>query len=501
MTFTHEDANARLLDLVYGEAAPAERTALEAHVAGCARCQSDLHALGDTRARVRVAMDDEAPPARAHARILAAAAEAANGAGAGAATAPPAKGNEPASRAARLEERPSLWDRLRSKWTFPTLATVGAVAVIVIGAKFLLNPQANLERGKQGLFPQDEAASTAAANAAAEREALQKSAAAPVAAAAPPAASAEPLPPREAPRELSPQARARIEAVRRYGHPRTSVSDLMGERPAFQSDKLGGAPAGQALKGLRPDDFGANAKGSVGAGRGAALGGAAAPAAPQEKKPAKGSMDDLLEGSLSGSDRYASPPPPRKSAARPSTHEAASPPPIVSKKKTINDDPLEGYFNEGGGGAPRSAPAAPAAAPSPRPAPPPARQAPREERAAAPEMQEADEAEAPAPKSRAASASRSKADAPAADAKKEKDAPAPWEAPAKHADELYAAQRWSEASAAYNDLLRRFPAAPLAFAWRSRLTIAQREAAPKTAPAAKAAKKPTAPAAASPASE
>ncbi|HEY2731672.1 MAG TPA: zf-HC2 domain-containing protein, partial [Polyangia bacterium] len=85
MTLSHDDANARLLELVYGEAAPAERAALEAHVATCARCTADLAALGDTRARLRASLDDDdAPvPARAHARIL----EAANAAAAVAARA------------------------------------------------------------------------------------------------------------------------------------------------------------------------------------------------------------------------------------------------------------------------------------------------------------------------------------------------------------------------------------------------------------------------------
>src|SRR6185295_9721725 len=129
------------------------------HVATCERCQAELESLGDTRARLRVALDDEPVPAGAHARILAAAAaEASNGAQAGAAaTAPPARGNDPASRAARAEE-PSFWERLRRKWTLPTFATVGAVAValLVLGPKMFKNPQQAMLRGQQDLFPKDE---------------------------------------------------------------------------------------------------------------------------------------------------------------------------------------------------------------------------------------------------------------------------------------------------------------------------------------------------------
>jgi hypothetical protein len=490
MTFSHEDANARLLDLVYGEAAPVEREALEAHVAGCARCQAELKALGDTRVQVRVALDDEAPPARAHARILAAAAEAANGAGAGAAaTAPAAKGNEPASRAAPIEEQPSLWERLRAKWTFPTLATVGAVAIMIIGAKVFMDPQKTLERGKQGLFPQEEAAPAGTTNAPPSPEA--------VAPAAPPPAT-EPVPAEaneaHAARErdnheLSPQARARIEAVRRYAHPRTNVGNLLGERPPFQSDKLGGAPAAQALQGLRSDSFG-GAKGGGAVGGRAAGAGAAVPA----EKPSKGeAQDDLMEGALSKSSRgYAQPPADWKAAKKPVAAAAPPPPAPVAKKKVVQDDLLDSVSSSRS-----SAPAAPA----------PARAPSYNEGAAAPETAaEEDEGPAlkhkaaPAPAPQASAVSRSKADAPAAEAKKEKDAPAPWEAPAKRADELYAARRWSEAAAAYNDLLRRFPTAPLAFAWRSRLGTAQREAAPKAPPAAAKPAK-AAPAAASPASE
>lgn len=40
----------------------AERTALEAHLAGCARCRDQLAALEETRAALRATLDDEAPP-------------------------------------------------------------------------------------------------------------------------------------------------------------------------------------------------------------------------------------------------------------------------------------------------------------------------------------------------------------------------------------------------------------------------------------------------------
>jgi hypothetical protein len=490
MTFSHEDANERLLDLVYGEAAPAEREALEAHVATCAKCQAELAALGDTRARLRVALDDQPAPSRVHASILAAAAaEASNGA-AGAATAPPAKGNEPASRAARPAEGPSFWERLRSKWTFPTFATVGAVAVMLLGAKVFFDPQQSLERGKEiGSFakapvPQQEVVEPVAPSA----DEPEAQVGAPAAA---PAAEAEGAlnKLRRDEDRLSPQARARLESVRTYGGPRSKVSDLLGNKPAFKTDSLGGAPASRAIGRLRPEDFGA------GRGTGSVAGGAAAPAqeraAEKEAKPAKGSMDDLLDGALSSGSgsRYAKPPAEWKGGQPGGGAAAAAPPPApkpsVAKKRSIEDNPLDEIApREAEASRPSRAPVAREeaeagdvvaerspvkrkAAPAAEPPPPPAAPAPV----------------AAAPAARAQSAD--KAEAPPADAKKEKDAAASYQALARRADELYAAGRWAEATAAYTDLLRRFPTAELAPRWRARLATAQREAAPPPAATSK----------------
>jgi hypothetical protein len=93
-----------------------------------------------------------------------------------------------------------------------------------------------------------------------------------------------------------------------------------------------------------------------------------------------------------------------------------------------------------------------------------------------------------------------KAEAPA-DAKKEKDVAPSYQALARRADELYAAGRWAEATAAYADLLRRFPTAEPAPRWRARLATAQREAAPPPAAGKPAAPSKTGKAAAAPASE
>ena len=47
--------------------------------------------------------------------------------------------------------RPSFWERFRGRWTFPTFATVGAVAVVVLASKVFLEPDKTVELGRQTL--------------------------------------------------------------------------------------------------------------------------------------------------------------------------------------------------------------------------------------------------------------------------------------------------------------------------------------------------------------
>ena len=68
-----EDVSAQMMELLYGELPAAARASVDAHVAGCARCRGELEGFEKTRAVARRGLD-EAPPARAHAAILQAAA-------------------------------------------------------------------------------------------------------------------------------------------------------------------------------------------------------------------------------------------------------------------------------------------------------------------------------------------------------------------------------------------------------------------------------------------
>jgi len=132
-----EDVSAQMMELLYGELPADARASVDAHVAGCARCRAELDGFEKTRALARRGLD-EAPPARVHAAIMqAAAAHLATQAQAQ----PAAAARKPAA-----PETASFWDRLRARWAFPTLATVGAVAVFMVANRVFLNPERTLEQ-------------------------------------------------------------------------------------------------------------------------------------------------------------------------------------------------------------------------------------------------------------------------------------------------------------------------------------------------------------------
>ncbi|MFL5305599.1 MAG: anti-sigma factor family protein [Polyangia bacterium] len=137
-----EQTRARMLELIYGELPPAARAEVDAHVAGCAACRAELAALQSTRALARRSLAADEPPARARAAILRAATAAL-----------PA-----APRPAAPASKPSAWAWLRGKWTLPTFATVGAVAVFLLASRIFLEPEKTYQRGREGLVPPEPAA-------------------------------------------------------------------------------------------------------------------------------------------------------------------------------------------------------------------------------------------------------------------------------------------------------------------------------------------------------
>jgi putative transcriptional regulator len=60
----------RIAELLLGDVSDAERDALEAHVAACARCNDELMHAADTFAQLALALPAQPPPASLRARIL-----------------------------------------------------------------------------------------------------------------------------------------------------------------------------------------------------------------------------------------------------------------------------------------------------------------------------------------------------------------------------------------------------------------------------------------------
>ena len=134
-----QSVSARMMDLLYGELSGDERATIEAHLAGCPSCRAELAAFQGTRTSARRALDADEPPARAHQAILRAAAAA-------------VAAKQPRPIEARsATPHPSFWERWRARWTLPTFATLGAVAVVVLASKVFLEPDKTVELGRQAL--------------------------------------------------------------------------------------------------------------------------------------------------------------------------------------------------------------------------------------------------------------------------------------------------------------------------------------------------------------
>jgi hypothetical protein len=447
---THEDANAQLLDLVYGEAEGTTREALEAHVAGCAQCKADLAALGDTHQLLRGSFEDLPVPARVHARIL-------ESAKAGAVTVESPKARVPSRVPASEPATPSFWERMRGRWTLPTLATVGAVAVVVITSRMFLDPNRAFEQMQERRAP----------------------------------AQAEPPPPASpAPaEELAAGAPAAAPADDREGEPRPNAELLQRRRKALEQLRLNPPGGRGALRTRSMDDrlrsalerLDAPALGSGGGGvasGGGALGGIAA------------SRDDLAKVGAKAPEAEKADKAAAKPAAAPARSGAyASPPAGWAHDGKATNTAKKGEA---------VAPAAPA--PPPAPASAPMAAAPAKRKAQSQRLEELEGSSAASAAGPSAQPSepmremdessnvRAKSVADSERKERQKDAAPSVDTLARKAGELFAAGRWNEAIAAYRDLLRRFPDADPVPQWRSRLLQAERQEtarrAAKAAPAA-----------------
>jgi hypothetical protein len=251
-----EAVTGRMMELLYGELSDDERAAIDAHLDGCTGCRSELAELQQTRALARQALaaDDQPPPTSLHEAILRAAAEAtgpprpvasqesAAPLAAAAAEIPPPRAETseelPASRAleeppasppAAIEDPagrpvvgPTFWVRFRSRWTLPTLATVGAVAVFLLASRIFLEPDRIYLRGRQGLRATPPEAPAAQPSAGALRSESPES----PAGLQPSAAKAMPAPTARAagaPSEKPPGADLAVQAAGRPGESRPAV--------------------------------------------------------------------------------------------------------------------------------------------------------------------------------------------------------------------------------------------------------------------------------------
>jgi hypothetical protein len=510
-----QDVSARMLELIYGELGDDERAALEAHIAGCADCRAEREGFERTRAVARQVLD-EPVPARARAAILAAAAAHAASAAqplaaAAARAAAPATAAAP-TRAARPADRRSFWDWIRARWTLPTLATVGAVAVLVLGSRVFLNPEKTYERGREALAPPPPGQAAAPAPQAIDTPSVAREKA------------PEPLPPAEG--EKREEAKADSERRRVVEEALKRDEKPAAHHHAAEAKKAGGgaAPAdldGSGLGALRgvvagkrsiednpleglsgPTDREASRLRGKGGKDARGLGGAA---------PGSTGAGVGVAGVASNSERRAfAPPPPAKRAMAPAKTAAAAAPARKAKKEAIDDllfapsppqraqpaaqatsapnDALSGLETDRAAAdvqkaKPKANKRAPEPAPPPVASPPPPAASPPPPAEASAAMEE-ESAEAPPPRREKAEDKKS-APAPAPSAAGKGRAA---ETPVQRADRLFAEGRWMEAASAYRTLLRDDPKNGDADRWRKRLALAEGEIVASQRAAAKAAK-------------
>ena len=516
-----EDVSAQMMELLYGELPSDARASVDAHVAGCARCRAELDGFEKTRAVARQALD-EAPPARVRASILQAAA-------AHLATQAQAQPAAAAAGKPAPQEKVSFWERLRVRWTLPTFATVGAVAVFMLANRVFLNPERTLEHPAAVQAVQDVPAIPAV-----------------------PAPSGQPAWKGTPPTGGEGEARSDRHAQRLKALSSPAEFPAADEKPTAPSDRAADkSPSPKGGDGIPAREHEKSKK-------------KAGPAAPfAEPPPPKVLADDesrTRTQPMAAKPQFAPPPPPREEAAATKQKRAEKSPmgfdadegparnSVATRAPARRDAPakeaqaLDSLLNESargrsGGGATSSSPAVgsiasqgktdgfgsgaarAATTPAPRPVMEPAPAAP----AAAPVT-----ASAPPPPPPPAQLNRSRTKREAAaeegDAasleiankdEKKGGKNAASESLMQRADRLFADGRWAEAAAIYRELLRRDPRNEDAERWRRRLVAAENAevneqrngnvtAAKRAAPAAdesRAAEAPKKPAASSKASK
>jgi len=475
-----EDVSARMVELLYGELPADARSGVDAHVAGCARCRSELDGLEKTRAVARRALD-ESPPRDGAGLILRRAAEhlAAQqqpAAAAAAAIVPAGK----AKKAAQPQQG-SLWDWLRSRWTLPSLATVGAVALLVIGLRVLLEPN-NVDYKGSPEFQREARQAAAPTVVTVEPAAPEAKAAGESFAADRAPAPAQPAPAEASAIDETDRARIRAEAASAKASASAKSSASARHRSAGVA-KAEAKPSAAVSAPPRASGPVYNDKLAASADSGRSDKGKFAP--PPPPKPVTGfkMADDDPSGAPaaapSGSRRAAAP---SKDDGIDGLLSSAEKPPAPAKAGGAGSR-LGGYGAGGGGGGKvadrsvakeRPAPAAPAPRVAEPAAAPPAAAAmpppPAPEPAARHEVEKSEKKAKRAPA--AADEESAAAPAPREGTMAGKSKPSAETAVAR-ANRLFTEGRWAEAAAAYRELLRRDPNNSEAARWRQRLAVAE----------------------------
>jgi hypothetical protein len=435
-----QGVSARMMELLYGELSGDDRAVVEAHLAGCPSCRAELVGFESTRAAARRALDADEPPARAHQAILRAAAAAVA-----------AKPPKPIEVRA-VPPRPSFWERWRVRWTLPTFATIGAVAVVVLASKVFLEPDKTVELGRQALRSAP-AEAPAAPQKAAEPQATAK------------AEAPEPATPAtRAERERKDEKRPRLQPPAAEEAPARSIAGTATQRrrvvPVDRVDAGGGTMKGGGSAGLARHKATIASDGLFGGDDiSTPRSGAAVP--------------------NPGKREFAPPPPPRAEPARPARPAANKMRESATEAEALEESaaPPRGGGGQLAAGAGAAPPAAHAEAMS---------HAKAKKAASSSVIDELDRgpaasASAPAPAPPAPPDADKEIEA---DAKSETRAAAKplAESPVVRADRLFAQGQWAAAARAYRDLLRRDPHNGDAPRWRQRLAASE-QAASATAPA------------------
>ena len=446
MTFTHDDIRDRLVDYLYGQLDEQARAAFQAHLDTCAVCRDQV--AGTERGRVvarevvRRPLADAVPD-----RVRARAFEAARAAVAARGGLAPGQAKTVIAASSVGAPGEGWFGRLRRRWTwtFPTFATVAAMAV------FLL-VRATIFREAKSPVSEERA-----------RE-LAKPAAAPAPVpTSPPRRDQPPSFGLHAPKERAAIRDAEPQAEGLAG-PSTDANEPRddGTRARLRRAPSGGAHhRGSGAVGAPPS--------AASSGAGAAQPVLAAPlrkAAPQ--KTARPDADEIGKAASEEQERaapkreFAAPPPPpaRASAAAPSASAAA---PSASAA------------------APSASPAAPSAS-----AAAPALSVTKKGGAARNMDSEDDVEAAPAAEKRSEKKRKTAKDkapiAPVAAPEPQLQelvggagprAVDPALARASRAETLMTERHWNEAITIFRELLRRYPTHPAAPAWRQRLAAAQ----------------------------